>query len=145
MYNLRWEDLNAKEEGRPEDAHHFASYAEAFHRLTEERKSLAFEGGKLVVRVEGSHVAHDLAALSSGERQLLVLLGELLRYWRPGSLILIDEPELHLHARWQTRLYDSLRHWQKERGGQIILATQSAHLVELAGPGTAALLGMESL
>ena len=145
LYSLRWEDLNAKEEGRHEDSHHVASYAEAFHKLTEGRKSLAFEGGKLVVRVVGSHIAHDLAALSSGERQLLVMLGELVRYWRPGSLVLIDEPELHLHARWQTLLYDSLRHWQKERGGQIILATQSPHLIELAGPGTAALLGMEPL
>ena len=48
--------------------------------------------------------------------------GELLRHWRPGSLILIDEPELHLHSHWQTRLYLALRYWQRERGGQMIVA-----------------------
>ena len=57
-----------------------------------------------MVKIAGSTVAHDFSELSSGEKQVLLITGELLRYWRPGSLILIDEPELHLHSRWQTRL-----------------------------------------
>jgi predicted ATP-dependent endonuclease of OLD family len=82
--------------------------------------------------------------LSRGEKQVLLLSGELLRHWRPGSLILIDDPELHLHAHWQTRLYEALRYWQKERRGQVILSTQSTHLVEIADAAGMVLLGNES-
>ncbi|MDB5308609.1 MAG: hypothetical protein JWO38_2811 [Gemmataceae bacterium] len=145
LYSMRWEDLNAKEEGRFTEINHFAAYAEAFRRFTGDTKSLRFENGRLVVRIADTGATHELAELSSGERQALLLTGELLRYWRPGSLILIDEPELHLHTRWQTRLYESLRYWQKERGGQVIIATQSSHLATLAGAGTSVLLGVESL
>jgi hypothetical protein len=145
LYSLRWEDLNAKEEGRFTETNHFSAYADAFRRFTGEGKFLKFEEGKLVVKIAGSNVSHELSELSSGEKQVLLLTGELLRYWRPGSLILIDEPELHLHTRWQTQLFVALQYWQKERGGQIIMATQSAHFVELSGSGSAALLGMEPL
>ncbi len=37
---------------------------------------------------EEGHPAEDL---SSGERQALLLMAELRRRWRPGSLVLIDE------------------------------------------------------
>jgi predicted ATP-dependent endonuclease of OLD family len=79
--------------------------------------------------------------LSSGEKQALILAAELYRRWRPGSLILIDEPELHFHSSWQTALWLMLQKWQKERGGQVIVATQSSHLFGLAEPGTTVLLG----
>jgi predicted ATPase len=144
LYSLRWEDLNAKEEGRFSQVGHFAPYAEALRRFTGESKALSFEKGELAVRVAGSGIRHGLDELSSGEKQLLLLSGELLRRWRPGSLILIDEPELHLHARWQTKFYEALRYWQKERGGQVILATQSGHLVEIAEAGGLALLGRDA-
>jgi predicted ATPase len=145
LYGLRWEDLNAKEEGRFTELNHFNSYAEAFRRFTGDSKSLRFVDGRLVVSITDTGATHELSELSSGERQMLLLTGELLRYWRPGSLILIDEPELHLHTQWQTQLYHALRFWQKERGGQVIIATQSAHLAALAGPGASALLGVEPL
>jgi hypothetical protein len=34
-----------------------------------------------------------------------------------------------------------LERWQKERGGQVIVATQSTHLFSIAAPGTKVLLG----
>jgi predicted ATPase len=144
LYSLRWEDLNAQEEAPFTQFSRFSAYADAFHRFSGDSKYLKFEEGELVVKIAGSTVAHDLSELSSGEKEVLLLTGELLRYWRPGSLVLIDEPELHLHSRWQTRLYEALRYWQKERGGQVILATQSNHLVEIADVGGMALLGVES-
>ncbi len=72
-------------------------------------------------------------------------MGELLHRWRPGSLILIDEPELHLHESYQTKLWEALFHWQKERGGQVIVATQSGHLFGLSGLGTRVILSRQSL
>jgi predicted ATP-binding protein involved in virulence len=60
-------------------------------------------------------------------------------------LVLIDELELHLHDAWQGRLYEAICAMQRELGGQVLLATQSHSLFEMAAPGTRALLGRASL
>jgi hypothetical protein len=145
LYALRWEDLNSTEERRYTAVGGFDAYAEAFRRFTGDTKYLSWEQAELVVRLANSAVRHDLTELSSGEKQVLLLSGELLRYWRPGSLVMIDEPELHLHGIWQTKLYEALRFWQAERGGQVILATQSTHLFHTVEPGSVAILGVDSL
>jgi predicted ATPase len=140
LYALRWEDLNAKEEGRPEEATHFRSYQLAFDRFFEGRKRLKWTPkGELVVETKSGDI-HDLSDLSSGEKQVILFMGELLHRWRPGSIILIDEPELHLHESYQTRLWQSLVDWQKERGGQVIVATQSDHLFGISDPDIKVLL-----
>jgi predicted ATPase len=145
LYSLRWEDLNAREERRYTATEGFEAYSEAFRRFTGDAKYLSWEEAQLVVRLANSAVRHDLVHLSSGEKQVLLLSGEILRHWKTGSLVMIDEPELHLHSIWQTKLYQALRFWQQERGGQVILATQSSHLFQTVDPGTAALLGVDSL
>jgi predicted ATPase len=144
LYAIRWDYLNAKEEGRDQEANGFEAYSEAFNRFFEGRKRLKWHRAELVVETKGGDI-HDLSELSSGEKQVILFMGELLHRWRPGSLILIDEPELHLHESYQTKLWESLIHWQKERGGQVIVATQSDHLFGLSGPGTRVLLSRQSL
>lgn len=140
LYGARWADLNAKEEGHPERATHFQSYNEAFRAFFGDAKQLTWENGELFVKINDTGALHPLVDLSSGEKQALILAAELYRRWRPGSLILIDEPELHFHSSWQTILYTMLERWQKERGGQVIIATQSTHLFRIASPGTTVLL-----
>jgi predicted ATPase len=126
LYAARWADLNAKEAGQPEKAVHFAAYRKAFQDFFEDEKTIDWTvDGNLVVRLAGTGATHDLSELSDGEKQVIVLAAELLLRWRPGSLILIDEPELHLHEQWQLKLFELLLKFQKERGGQVILATQS--------------------
>ena len=141
LYAARWEDLNAKDEGRPQDAIHFASFATAYEAFFEGAKRIKWRQGELVVEITDTGALHELNDLSSGERQIVVLAGELLRRWRPGSLILIDEPELHLHEAWQTKLWGMLTQWQREHGGQVIATTQSGHLFHISEPGTRVLLG----
>lgn len=141
LFSARWADLNAKEEGHPHDATNFDSYARAFADLMGGTKKLAWtRKGDLVVELEGGTV-HDLSELSSGERQALVLLAELRRRWKPGSLVLIDELELHLHDAWQGKMLDILTAMQKRLGGQVVITTQSHSLFEMAALGTRALLG----
>src|SRR5262249_44359558 len=103
LYSARWEDLNAKEEGRPHDAQHFDASRRAFDRFFEGAKRLKWEHAELVVELKDG-TQHDLSQLSSGEEQVLILMAEILHRWRPGSLVLIDEPELHLHMSWESRL-----------------------------------------
>lgn len=145
LYAARWADLNAKEEGHPEKATNFDSYDKAFQSFFGETKRLTWHEGKLWVRLADSNTLHPLGDLSSGEKQALVLAAELHRRWRPGSLVLIDEPELHFHPSWQTALWTMLERLQRERGGQVIVATQSNHLFRIAESGTTVLLGGSAL
>ncbi|MFZ4580822.1 MAG: AAA family ATPase [Myxococcota bacterium] len=145
LFSARWADLNAKEEGVPEAATNFDSYTRAFADLSAKSKKLGWTSkGELVVQLKGGK-EHPVADLSSGERQALLLTAELRRRWTPGSLVLIDELELHLHDAWQARMLDVLQSMQKELGGQVIVTTQSHSLFEMAPLGTRALLGREAM
>lgn len=139
LHAARWSDLNAKDEGRPEEANEFASYVDAFHRFVGGGKQLTWHRGELHVRMADGAL-HDLPELSSGEKQILIFAAEIRKAWIPGSLVLIDEPELHLHEAWQTTLFELIRDLQRERGGQVILATQSNHLFGLGEPGSQVVL-----
>lgn len=141
LFSARWADLNAKDLGKPKEATNFERYTKAFVDLTGGTKRLAWtlKGDLVIELLDGTQ--HPLQDLSSGERQALLLLAELRRTWRPGSLVLIDELELHLHDAWQGRLYDVIRAMQTELGGQVIITTQSHSLFEMAELGTRALIG----
>lgn len=53
---------------------------------------------------------------------------------RPSSLILLDEPDAHLHVLLQKQLYDILRSLCHERKGQLVIATHSEVLIDNTGP-----------
>lgn len=65
--------------------------------------------------------------LSSGEKQLLILLMETLLQEEKPAVLIADEPELSLHVLWQERLVDSLR--TLNPSVQIIAATHSPDIV----------------
>ena len=65
--------------------------------------------------------------LSSGEKQLF-LRTLAIKMLEPGnSIIMIDEPELSLHPKWQQKIVDVYR--KIGRNNQIILATHSPHIL----------------
>ena len=53
---------------------------------------------------------------------------------RPSSLILLDEPDAHLHVLLQKQLYDILRRLCHERKGQLLIATHSEVLIDNTSP-----------
>ena len=145
LFSARWADLNAKEQDRHDQAGNFDLYTRAFADLTEGAKRLAWTPrGDLVVELADG-TSHAVDDLSAGERQAVLLFAELRRLWRPGSLILIDELELHLHDAWQGKLYEALIRMQQELGGQVVITTQSHSLFSMADSETQALLGRAGL
>lgn len=65
--------------------------------------------------------------LSSGEKQLLIIMSQaLLQDCRP-SIFVADEPELSLHVVWQERLVEHIR--ELNPAAQIIFATHSPDIV----------------
>ncbi len=71
---------------------------------------------------DGSTRRCSIDQISSGELELVTLAGTLLLASFDG-LLLIDEPELHLHREWQTRLLDVLTAMAPL--AQLIIATHA--------------------
>ena len=65
--------------------------------------------------------------LSSGEKQLFLRTLAIKMLEPENSIIMIDEPELSLHPKWQQKIVDVYRKIGKNN--QIILATHSPHIL----------------
>jgi len=74
----------------------------------------------------------DLATAGSGLLQVLLLLAFF--YARPSSVLLLDEPDAHLHVILQKETYDLLRRNARERQCQLIIATHSEVLLDATDP-----------
>ena len=82
--------------------------------------------GQLKIRLSSS-LELDWHLLSSGEKQILILLTQALLQVDKPVVYIADEPELSLHVNWQDKLLESL----VTLGGQIqvIVATHSPDIV----------------
>ncbi|MDR7377198.1 putative ATPase [Rhodoferax ferrireducens] len=65
--------------------------------------------------------------LSSGEKQLLIILGEALLQDQQSVIFIADEPELSLHVSWQEKLVPAIT--RINTNAQIIFATHSPDIV----------------
>lgn len=98
--------------------------------LTQTNKTVEVaSSGQLTVQVNGNPEARPISALSSGERQLLVMLAHLsLNPNLAGSgVFIVDEPELSLHIDWQEKFVDAVR--KANPNVQLILATHSPAII----------------
>ena len=71
----------------------------------------------------------SLTDLSSGEQQEVVLLFELLFKVKPGTLVLIDEPEISLHVAWQKEFLNDLIKVTELQRINTIIATHSPQII----------------
>ena len=69
--------------------------------------------------------------LSSGEKQLFILLGETFLQRNQPYVFITDEPELSLHVKWQEQLIGNLR--SLNDAAQIVAATHSPDIVGALG------------
>ncbi|NLD99101.1 MAG: ATP-binding protein [Fibrobacter sp.] len=66
-------------------------------------------------------------SLSSGEIEIISLIGRIARNATADYIMLIDEPELHLHPAWHRIILKALR--EVTSGAQIIVATHSPQII----------------
>lgn len=83
---------------------------------------ISFKNGK---KIQQKYI--PLEELSSGEKQLLIILGEALLQQSTPSIYIADEPELSLHVYWQEQLTSAIS--QLNGNAQIIFATHSPDIV----------------
>lgn len=92
-------------------------------QLFSKNRAVTFRSEGIVVEVHGERI--PIGYLSSGERQLMLILLECLR--SVTSTIMIDEPELSMHVAWQNRLIASMR--RINSAPQLIMATHSPEIM----------------
>lgn len=84
---------------------------------------------RLYVKIKnGRGLRHTLDWLSAGEHQVLILIYSISRWLQPGGVILIDEPDLHLHPSLINRLVSRLEQLAHEKNAQLILTSHSTDL-----------------
>ncbi len=74
----------------------------------------------------------DIASAGSGFQQVLMLLAFL--HTRPGTLLLLDEPDAHLHIILQDAIYHELRTVAARQRSQLIVATHSEVIINSVEP-----------
>ena len=99
--------------------------------------SLPSSGVKILARYQ--HTKHDqlydLSSAASGFLQVLMIYASLL--YDKVSVLLIDEPDAHLHILLQQKIYRDLREYARQHGIQLIIATHSEEIIEKAAKAEA--------
>jgi predicted ATPase len=81
-----------------------------------------------------------ISQLSSGEKQLIILLTEALLQKGQETLFIADEPELSLHIEWQRKVISSIK--KLNPNSQVVVAT---HSPEIVGKFKESVINMEKI
>lgn len=101
-------------------------------------KKFDFENGELSIKNNYGVIKKE--NLSSGEKQLLILLTETLLQRGQKYIFITDEPELSLHIEWQRNILSAIKKLNSK--AQIIAAT---HSPEVASKYKDAIVNMETI
>lgn len=85
---------------------------------------------RLPVHVPGKkrEAQHSLDELSSGEHQIMIQLYMVARWMNPGAVVMIDEPDLHLHPSLLNAFLSQLEQIVKKRKGQLVLTSHNPEI-----------------
>ncbi|BFO03570.1 ATP-binding protein [Pseudomonas sp. GD03651] len=84
------------------------------------------ERNELVIKTESGKILKP-SQLSSGEKQIIVILGEALLQEGQSFIYMADEPEISLHVAWQESLAKNIK--SLNPAAQIVFATHSPDVV----------------
>ena len=118
--------------GQNGKVHHggeFKQFTTIINRFLTKKQITGVDRQTFRIQVQGANgQGYGIEQLSSGEKQILLLLGEIQRRIRQGSIVLIDEPELHLHPTWQRQLVSALTELYAAFDAQLIMTTHSEEI-----------------
>ncbi|WP_115561959.1 AAA family ATPase [Xanthomonas arboricola] len=97
---------------QPAQATKFESLKAIWERLLPHRE-LVISGDNIEVRVPGAENFYSASEMSDGERSLFYLAGQMLMA-AENSLLVVDEPELHVHRSIINRLWDELENVRRD-------------------------------
>ena len=108
----------------------FERLTEIWERLLPHRK-LDVTGDDILVSVDGSDVKYKSSDMSDGERAIFYMIGQTLAA-ADNSVLVVDEPELHVHRSIMSKLWDELEGARPDCGFVFI-----THDLEFAAARTA--------
>ncbi|MBP6730785.1 MAG: AAA family ATPase [Chitinophagales bacterium] len=114
------------------------TFLDEINNLFERKRLFINDRNELLVETQSGKV-FPLVHLSSGEKQLLIILGQGLMQENRTHIYIADEPELSLHVEWQEKLVSCLKNVNPN--SQIIFATHSPDIV---GKFTNSIIKVES-
>ncbi|MGQ5288056.1 AAA family ATPase [Pectobacterium actinidiae] len=121
------DDYNEKTEKMYSPINNFLQVMNSFFVDSKKKVEVDTVGRLFITRTDGKKCNIDI--LSSGERQLLVLIANVMlnKYTNISRVIIIDEPEISLHLKWQEKFSETILAINPET--QFILATHSPDIV----------------
>jgi predicted ATPase len=111
-------------------SHRFDAFVSCVNEFfVDSRKEIEIDPVGILRIKRPDRVEIPIEALSSGERQLLIMLGHLYfnSFGDKSNVFIIDEPELSLHLRWQEMLLHKML--ESNPRAQVVVATHSPEVV----------------
>ncbi|WP_433810542.1 AAA family ATPase [Flavobacterium johnsoniae] len=125
------DDYNVKAKRIFEPVNRFLKIINSFLKDTSKKIFIDEVGRLLISKPSGRNLTID--ELSSGERQLIILFANVIfNKYNPNrktfsEIMIIDEPEISLHIRWQDKFVESLLEASSQT--QFILASHSPDII----------------
>ena len=116
-------DAQQKAQVMAQEKQHFFDLVDAL--FVDTGKTVLRSSNEIILVQRGEHLA--TYQLSSGEKQMLIILLTVLVQNREPFTLFMDEPEISLHVEWQQKLIGLIRDLNPE--AQIILTTHSPAVV----------------
>ncbi|MEA3342472.1 MAG: AAA family ATPase [Chloroflexota bacterium] len=125
---MDYRDLMSQRE-RQTNTGEFLPFLKVINRFLKGKQIIEVDQSSFRVQVRAdSGKEFSIDKLSSGEKQILLMLGEIQRRISKGSIVMIDEPEIHLHPRWQRLLVRTLTDLCAMHDAQLIITTHSEEI-----------------
>ena len=103
---------NRKGDHSPADPTKYESLVSIWEQLLPDRQ-LHISGDDITVTASGSKVSYLASELSDGERAIFYMIGQTLTA-AENSLLIFDEPELHVHRSIMAKVWDELEAARKD-------------------------------
>ncbi len=103
-------------------------FLDIVNRLFNNKEVYLNERNQLNVRLDDGN-GIPITRLSAGEKQVMIMFYRLLFHTKPGTLAIVDEPEISLHVSWQQKIGALFLDISRTREIQILAATHSPQII----------------
>ena len=103
-------------------------FLDVVNRLFNNKEVYLNERNQLSVRLDDGN-GIPINRLSAGEKQVMIIFYRLLFHTKPGTLAIVDEPEISLHVSWQQKMGSLFLDISRTRDIQLLVATHSPQII----------------
>lgn len=83
------------------------------------------KNNEITIRIHEGEDSYNLEDVSAGSKEILTLIAGIISSKNDTSLLLIEEPELHVHPGAEQEIFDLIQDVCREAGIQVIVSTHS--------------------